>query len=369
MSESSTSANASAPENPEILALDKRLEASQGELELLRRNIRRSSLFSTIVGVLLLLLLTGYFTYGYVKIAAFLDEPEQFISLVAQTAEDYLPKGRKDLEATITESAPEWAERASEELVARAPDVRKALEDSILVQTDLLVQELSGFTEKEFHDFLINQRPTLETSIREWSSGEEVPEETIAVLQEALDKELQANTQQQADVLLHTLYALKDKLKKLAEGRYLNGEESLERQAMMIIRRLHLEQANPSFKGKALETGPKKPVEPQIGQDAGKPDDEPPSEAKEEAETPAPEAKEEAKAKAETPAPEAKEEAKPKAETPAPEAKEEAKPKAETPAPEAKEKPKPKAETPAPEAKPDDEKADEPESKPEPKKE
>jgi len=348
----------SAPENPELSSLNERLDGAQGTLDAMQRRLTRASRITAVVAAILLLFLITYFSVGYTKIAGALKDPELIVSLAGQTAEDYLPELRRTLEEEIEKSAPEWAKQVSDEVVASAPMLREELEDYALTQTDLLIKDLSGITEKEFKKFLIESRPALEKSLRELSSADGASEKTIGELRAALDDQLQANTKEQADVLLHTLFAMKAKLQRLEAGRNLNGEEALERRALMIVRRMQLEQADPGFKGKKASIGSKGGVMPQIEEPADEPTDEP-----------MPGAGKEAEPKEDTPTPEAKEKAEPKPDSPAPKTKEEAKPKADAPAPKAKEKPKPKAETPAPEAekaKPDEEKADKPESKPKP---
>jgi len=361
MSESSSSENAPAPEKapapeaPDTTALNNRLDNAQTRLDNLRRSVKRSSIITVCIGGALLLLLTGYFTYGYVTILAFVNKPDELVSFVSTRVEDYLPEARRQAETIIKEDAPEWAEMASEELVASAPDIREKLEKLIFDQTEKLVQTLAGFTAKQFKTFLVEQRPMFEATIQELSSSDKVPEETMAELTEALENNLQVNMQEQADDLLGTLIALNEMLEKLADERDLTREESYLRRAMMILRRVHLEQVDPSFVGKKWTLAPKDgaaPVEEKPGKPDERPEPEPAKGTEPEEKATAPEVKEEAKPKA-TPEAKAKEEAKP-------DAKEEAKPKAE-PAPEAKEEAKPKAETPA--AEPAKAKADEPKPK------
>jgi hypothetical protein len=232
----------------------------------------------------------------------------------------------------IIEDSPEWAEMASEELLANAPAIRERLETLIFDQTKVLVEQLSGFSEQKFKEFLVDQRPMFESTIRELSSSQKPPEKTWTELTEALENELKVNMQEEADSLLHTVYALNEKLRKLSDGRDLTREESYLRRAMMILRRVQLEQANPDMVG-VKWTLDSKPDPALVEETPEKPDEKPKPEAGKEAE---PE-------KETTPAPDVKKEAKPKGETPAPKAKEEAKPKDEAPAPKADE-PKPKPE-------------------------
>jgi len=339
----------SAPEKPDLTALNKRLGGALAELESQRRSVMRSAIISTCIGVILLGLLIGYFTVGYTTIADYAGSPDEFVTFVEGEANAQLIQLRREAETRIKEDSPEWAEMASEKLIESAPTIREHLEGLIFDQTKLLVDQLSVFTAQEFKKFLIEQRPMLGATIQELSAREDPTEQTMKELTAALEKEIGLNMQEGADSLLQTVYALNEKLEKLSDGRGLNLEESYLRRAMMILRRVQLEQQDPNFVGKKWTIATK--VDANSLEEAPDETEAPEPDEKPEAEAPAPEAKEEAEPKAEAPAPEAKEEAEPKAETPAPEAKEEAKPKAEPPAPVAKEEAEPKEEAPAPEAK------------------
>lgn len=318
-----TPASEPAPETPDVTALTKRLEDAQSKLDTLRRGVKRSSIISTSIGVVLLLLLTGYFTYGYVWFLGFVNEPQQMVSLVGQTVQGYLPEARQQLEDVITEDAPEWAEMASEELITNAPKIRGKLEELILDQTEKVVETISGFTAKQFKTFLKEQRPWFEASIQELSSSHKPPDKTMAELTDALEHNLQVNMKDDADSLLETLYTLNEKLQTLSDGHELTLEESYLRRSMMILRLVHLEQTDPDLVGKK-RTLESKPDPTLVEETPEKPDEKPEPDPEEKA----PEAKEDPEPKDDAPPAEAKEEAKPKAEAPAPDAKEETKPKA-----------------------------------------
>jgi len=175
MSESPAPENAPAPEPPDLTALNKRLDSALAELETQRHRVKRSSIISVCIGGALLALLTAYFTVGYVKILEFVNRPEEAVALVGQTLEDMLPDARQQLETMIVEDASEWAEMASEELLASAPDIREQLEGLIFDQTEVLVEKLSGFTEEKFKEFLEDQRPLFESTIRQLSSSQKPP--------------------------------------------------------------------------------------------------------------------------------------------------------------------------------------------------
>ena len=79
-------------------------------------------------------------------------------------------------------------------------------------------------------------------------------QESIASLEIALEKELGADMREQAAILLETLSMLSDRIKTLQRGTRLTKEERLEREILMLARRLQLESADPSLVGKEMPT-------------------------------------------------------------------------------------------------------------------
>ena len=64
----------------------------------------------------------------------------------------------------------------------------------------------------------------------------------MQIFLEAVNKELGRDMEDQAEEVLGTLIALNEKLQKLSSNTSLNKEEALERQTLMVIRRLQLQE-------------------------------------------------------------------------------------------------------------------------------
>ena len=69
----------------------------------------------------------------------------------------------------------------------------------------------------------------------------------------AMEQELQADLKGQAEDVLEALSFANRRLERLADGKNLSREEKLERQIVMICRRMQLERADPSLIGKPIE--------------------------------------------------------------------------------------------------------------------
>jgi hypothetical protein len=218
-----------------------RLDTAQTKLTKLQRKLNRGTIITAVVAALLLALMAGYFYFGYREISELL-EPETLVAFGTQMVDDQIPEVRRNVQGQVQENAPVWAEQLSTQVVDSMPSIRKSLEDYVLGQTENVVQQLSGVTETEFRKFLQQDRDTMQDVLNELSASDEISEDTLAALETAMDQALQANTQEQADLVLGTLTELRGKVDKLATGRGLNDEEALERQVLMVARRLQLDE-------------------------------------------------------------------------------------------------------------------------------
>ncbi|MFH1266833.1 MAG: hypothetical protein ABIK89_13980 [Planctomycetota bacterium] len=218
-----------------------RIEATHKELRALRRRFRRGSWITLIVGLALLLLIAGYFAYGYKEISSFKD-PEGLVSLVGNTVDQQIPELRRRLEEEVKNNAGTWAEQASQQVVAAIPPLRQQLEDYTCARSDELIAQLNVLGEKEFRRILDENRPTVERALDDLQSGDEVSEEVVALLQAAMEKELQLGMEDQAQVVLTLLSDLNKNMKNLETGENLTPEQENERRVLMLARRLQLEQ-------------------------------------------------------------------------------------------------------------------------------
>jgi hypothetical protein len=242
-------------------ALKERLARTQHELEALRHKTSRATATTLIVGAIALIAIGGYFYYGYTQISKF-TEPDKLVSYAQQIVEDQLPSVRESLKEQIIKSAPTWAEGLSKQALESLPSGRSRLESYALEQYDASAQEAITLTDKEFREFLQKNRPTLEQKFKELASGPQLADASLADLQARLEETLQADMKAQSGQVLDTLRSLNAKLKKLRAGQDLNPAELTERRMLMLVRRMRMEEKDPTLVGKNLPETPKDDIRP-----------------------------------------------------------------------------------------------------------
>lgn len=217
-----------------------RIEATRRELRALSRRFRRGGWITLIVGLALLALVAGYFTYGYKEISYFRD-PEPLVALVGDMLDRQIPEARKRLEEEVNKNAATWAEQASQQIVVAIPSLRQQLEDYACEQTDVLIDQLHVMGEKEFRRILDENRATVEQALNDLRENEEPSEEVVALLEQAMEKELQLGMKDQAQVVFTILSDLNRNLKDLKASENLTPEQENERRVLMLARRLQLD--------------------------------------------------------------------------------------------------------------------------------
>ena len=239
------------PEQPSIGPVNNRLGEVQDTLTALRKRVNRSATTTAVVMTLLLLFILAYFTFGFVKINSVL-EPKQLIGVVDNMIDTKLPDMRSQLEAYIEENSEVWAEQAIDQAIESIPALREQLEEFALFQTEELVDQAEVMTETQFRQILDQNRPMLEQGFQELSSSEKLSEKTLLELEDILEQQLQADMTEQAAIILETIAMLRERVERLHVGKGLDKEERLERDLLSILRRLQLEEADPSLVGKPI---------------------------------------------------------------------------------------------------------------------
>jgi hypothetical protein len=207
--------------------------------------INRSARLTSAIGLIALIALSIYFYIGYSMIADLL-QPEQLVPFGTQMISDRLPQARVALVTQIRNTAPGWAETVSGNAQKAVPNLRGKLEDYVLDQTDTVLEQAATLTEEKFRKALHDNHDLLEKGFKDLANSESLSEESLKVLVEALEKELQADIRDQAETVLETLRFLSGRVQKLAAGSNLDEEERSERRIAMLARRLQLTEADPT---------------------------------------------------------------------------------------------------------------------------
>lgn len=218
------------------------LQQTERELATLKAKLASSSKTTAIVALIVLALVSGYFTYGYTEFSSVL-QPKEIVNAAASYVEDQIPQIRQQIEGQIKDNAPEWVQLVSDEGFAAIPDLRGALEDFALSQLNEVFDQVATLTEDEFKKFLTENRDLVETTFKELADNPKVSDDLLKQLEEALDQQLGVEMKTQAEDLLSTLEKLGDEVEKLKEGKNLGELEAKKRRILMIARLLQHEQA------------------------------------------------------------------------------------------------------------------------------
>ncbi len=219
--------------NDQLSALEKALHQSA-------RRLRTGTTLTVSVGVLLIVLLSGYFAYGYREFATLM-EPTSLVGLAEVWLEDQLPAGRKAVQDEIEKASPAWAASLSKQAQNELPTVRTRLERYILEQIDAQVDEALEVTELQFREFLRKHHDQLEQSYKELATNPKLADESFALIAQAVEDDFKFSMQEGAQDMFAILDHMSTKLARLKAAQRLTSDEQLERQALMLARRLQLE--------------------------------------------------------------------------------------------------------------------------------
>lgn len=220
---------------------DSKLQAVENELSKISTSMARSAKVTAVIGIILMAAMLGYFTFGFSEIED-LTKPENLVALAGEVVNSSLPEIRESVQSTVKDQAPDWAQAISDQAIGATPTIRESLEDHILAQTEGVIANGVNLGEAEFRKILRENKTSFEDTLDELAEGEEFSEETMQIFLDAVNKELGRDMEDQAEEVLGTLIALNEKIQKLSSNSGLNKEEALERQTLMVIRRLQIKE-------------------------------------------------------------------------------------------------------------------------------
>jgi hypothetical protein len=257
--------------------LDQRIGGVQTQVSVLRKQFSRGATATAVVGVLMLVLLCGYFGFGYTQISKLfdLDGEGSLLDLAIGRMEQIdLPtsveESRMRLEREVKQRSPTWAEQASQMFQESLPEIRTQLEDYLNNQAEEKIGEVVLFGEKEFRKALQENRDDLQTGFKELASSVTLSNETRELYKATLGKQLEQNIQGHVDSTLEIVKILNYKAKTLSKGEGLDEGDTKMRVVLMQVKRWHLEQLDPTLKDQMIPAGKKiVPLEDEVqGKDA-----------------------------------------------------------------------------------------------------
>ncbi len=234
------------------------LNELSAKVEKLRKGIQLVTGAMLVLSIGALIYAGFFFQYFFDKIEVF-RQPDFVVTAAFGMANDNgIPvslSATSDLiEETVRDKAPVLTQVASKNFKEMLPEMREVIENYAIEEMDLLLAQGAVFSAEQFGKLVDNHKDTIQGSIRDLSQSgdEELAKATIDALAKAIGDEINADLQEEAAVLMGTLYQLNDKLDKLAAGEDLSAREQAERKTLMLMKRVLLEHADPSLAGKEL---------------------------------------------------------------------------------------------------------------------
>ena len=223
------------------MSSQEKIRSIESKITSIQRRLSRGNRISTVVGALLLLLLVGYFVYGYQEINSVL-KPEILVDLGQTFVDDNIPAIKQTIRGEVEKNSPVWAQSLSQQAISSVPQLRETLVNYSVEQTADLVSHSVTISEEHFDDFVTKNRDAMTKIIAELKSNEDVTQELLEVIEKGFNEVLQADFERDSQEILAYTSLMSEKIQRLRENKDLNNAEKLERQAMMILRRLQLVQ-------------------------------------------------------------------------------------------------------------------------------
>lgn len=222
-----------------------KLEQLEKELDSLATSLSRSSKFTMFITIVLLVVIGGYFIYGYSQFSALL-QPEPLVDAAAGLLDDNIGPTRETLEQEIIRNAPFWAEQLSEQAIAAMPQLTDQAETYVIGQSQAVLDQMEVASMDQFRRVISEHRAEFKSLAEELKQSEDPSPEVLAEIQKAMEKELGGSMKRDAQELLTALNNLNDKLARFtaSKGGSLSYDEQLERQAMMLVRYMQTEQGD-----------------------------------------------------------------------------------------------------------------------------
>lgn len=234
------------------------LNEISAKVEKLRKGIQLVTRVMLVLSVGALIYAGYFFQYFFEEIKEF-RKPKTVVALAFNMASSNgiptsLSATSKLIEETVRDEAPTLTQVASDNFKTMLPEVRQIIENYAIEEMDLLLAQGAVFSADQFGKLVDNHKDTIQDAIRDLSqSGDEaLAKATMDALAKAIGDEINADLQEEAAVMMGTLYQLNDKLEKLAAGEDLTAREQAERKTLMLMKRVLLEHADPSLAGKEL---------------------------------------------------------------------------------------------------------------------
>ncbi len=232
------SSTTSPPAGTDSLAA--RFERANQDLAALRRGASRSATSTLILGLFMVALLSFYFYSAYNAVRE-MTEPPQLVGVAQNLIDENLPQARESIQGVVNESAPQWAEGLSRQALAYAPRGREQIETMVLEQVDNAIEHQGLIGEDTFRNFLQTNRALIERDLKDLASTPQLAEARMNELVAALEAQYATDFKAQFQELFGALLTTNERLAQLQSGKDLTPADEVEREVLMLARRIQSE--------------------------------------------------------------------------------------------------------------------------------
>ena len=223
-------------------ALEARIDRIRQTMATQQARLARGSMLTASIGAVLCVAMAIWFSIGYGMLRD-MTTPKKIVAAAEAVVMESLPEYRKQLESYINDSADDWALAASRQIQDNIPEVRSKLEDFIVAKADEAIDKAQVMTADRFRTFVTQNSATIADGFRSLKKPDEA-EVFVQDLHKAVQSEMSGDMREQSEEMLHMVFDLNAKLEKLKSGEKLNGEQALEREILMIAKRLQEDNAD-----------------------------------------------------------------------------------------------------------------------------
>lgn len=236
------------------LALRDRIERVHQDLVAQRQSADRATALVAILGIIIIVGAGAFFFYGYSKINELVNQPKTLVAFAAGSLEDQLPQFRAQVEGEVNNKAPEWAQALSDHLRRSLPDLRQRFVSYAIGQADHAFNDATALTDEQMHNVITKNKGRVREVLRQLQTQDELPDASMHVLEQAMEEELQTDMTAQSRQIMDALLAAREKMARLKSGKKLLPGEDLERNILLIARRMRADYEEPKNAGKPLNT-------------------------------------------------------------------------------------------------------------------
>jgi hypothetical protein len=237
--------NASTPQpsgSGAVAALEARISRVRQTLTTQQARLARGSRVTAIIGTAVVILIPTYFLVAYFVYLKPQMSPKTLVASAQTLVMDQLPGARRAMEARINESADDWAADLSASVQDNIPKLRGDIEDMIVEQAGKALDEVQVLSAQRFRQFITENQPMLSEGVNSLKKREDA-EQFVAELHSAIEKNMSGDLREQSEEMLHTVAQLNQKLAVLKEGKNLKSDQALEREILMLAKRLQRDSA------------------------------------------------------------------------------------------------------------------------------